>query len=117
MKRDAASELQQLENVFASLAHASRRHIMLVLHLHGGSMTAGEIARRFDCSWPTTTRHLKQLEDAGLVEVEQRGRERVYALKPEVLAHIAGGWLARFTTAAEPPTRLHAARRARRRKA
>ena len=41
-------------------------------------MTAGEIAGRFGCSWPTTSRHLKQLEAAGLVAVETRGRERVY---------------------------------------
>jgi DNA-binding transcriptional ArsR family regulator len=96
MKRDAEAELRQLEAVFASLAHASRRHILLVLHHHGGSMTAGEIARRFECSWPTTTRHLKLLAESGLVEVEQRGRERVYALKADVLADTAGDWIARF---------------------
>jgi len=59
-------------------------------------MTAGEIASRFDCAWPTTTRHLKQLETAGLVRVERRGRERVYSLARDHLEAVAGGWLAHF---------------------
>jgi DNA-binding transcriptional ArsR family regulator len=96
-RRDARRELEELDEVFAGLAHASRRQILLVLHFHGGEMTAGEIAARFDCTWPTTTRHLKQLESAGLVRVERRGRERVYTLDRERLARVAGRWLGHFT--------------------
>lgn len=59
-------------------------------------MTAGEIASRFECSWPTTSRHLRQLEAAGLVESVRRGRERVYRLRRDVLDRVAGGWLAHF---------------------
>lgn len=95
-RRDARRELEDLERVFSALAHASRRQILLVLRFHGGSMTAGEIAARFDCAWPTTTRHLKQLEEAGLVSVESRGRERVYRLERERLEGVVSGWLAHF---------------------
>ena len=56
-------------------------------------MTAGAIADRFHCSWPTTTRHLRVLEDAGLVTVEKRGRERVYKLDTARLSAVAGGFL------------------------
>src|SRR5262245_47843893 len=91
-----AEELRALEAVFGALAHASRRHILLVLHFRGGEMTAGDIAKRFACTWPTTTRHLRVLEDAGLVRVEKRGRERVYRLDKARLAGVAGGWLAWF---------------------
>ena len=59
-------------------------------------MTAGEIAARFKCSWPTTTRHLRLLEQAGLVEVKSRGRERIYRLCRTPLRRVAGGWLRRF---------------------
>jgi DNA-binding transcriptional ArsR family regulator len=97
-RRDAKRELAELERVFAALAHASRRQILLTLHFRGGEMTAGEIASRFACSWPTTSRHLGQLELAGLVRVERRGRERVYALDRERLDRVAGGWLAHFAT-------------------
>jgi DNA-binding transcriptional ArsR family regulator len=100
--RDARRELAELEAVFAALAHASRRHVLLVLHFHGGSMTAGEIAARFDCSWPTTSRHLRQLEDAGLVTVETRGRERVYSVNGARLRDVVGGWLSRFDDTSLP---------------
>ena len=90
------AELADVDRVFAALAHASRRHILLVLHFRGGEMSAGEIADRFSCSWPTTTRHLKILEAAGLLRVEQRGRERMYALASERLLDVAGGWLRWF---------------------
>jgi DNA-binding transcriptional ArsR family regulator len=87
---------EDAEAVFAALAHASRRQILLVLHFRGGEMTAGDIAGRFACSWPTTTRHLRVLEDAGLVRVEKRGRERVYRLDRERLATVTGSWLEWF---------------------
>ena len=61
-------------------------------------MTAGEIAGRFECSWPTTTRHLGVLTAAKLVRVEKRGRERVYILDRERLTSVAAGWLGNFAT-------------------
>lgn len=90
------ADLEDLDTVFAALAHQSRRTILSVLHARGGEMTSGEIASRFDCSWPTTTRHLRTLEDAGLVHVSLRGRERVYALDSERLGSVAGSWINRF---------------------
>lgn len=59
-------------------------------------MTAGEIAARFDCSWPTTSRHLRQLELAGLIQAEARGRERIYSLDNDRLQRVVGGWLSRL---------------------
>ena len=59
-------------------------------------MSAGEISERFACSWPTTTRHLKVLEDAGLVVNEKRGRQRVYRLASERLNDVALKWLGHF---------------------
>jgi DNA-binding transcriptional ArsR family regulator len=79
--------------VFAALAHEQRRHILLTLKFRGGEMSAGAIADRFACSWPTTTRHLRVLEAAGLVAVQKRGRERIYRLETERLLSVAGGWL------------------------
>jgi DNA-binding transcriptional ArsR family regulator len=106
----AERELAEVEEVFAALAHASRRHILLVLRFRGGAMTAGEIADRFSCSWPTTTRHLRVLEAAGLVQVEQRGRGRIYRLATERLLRVTTGWL-RWFEAAEGPGPPEAARR------
>ncbi len=93
-------ELKDFERVFKALAHESRRHILIVLNARGGSMTAGEIAGRFSCRWPTTTRHLRVLENAGLVRVAKRGREWVYILEFERIRRVVGGWLNWF----EPPS-------------
>jgi DNA-binding transcriptional ArsR family regulator len=94
-------ELADVDAVFGALAHPSRRHILLVLHFRGGQMTAGEIANRFGCTWPTTRHHLRLLEAAGLVKVEKRGRERVYVLDDARLANVAQGWLNSFVGKAE----------------
>lgn len=83
--------------VFLALAHEQRREILVTLQLHGGALAAGAIADRFSCSWPTTSRHLKVLVDAGLLRVERRGRERLYRLDRERLLSVAGDWLAWFT--------------------
>lgn len=95
-KPKGLADLDDLDTVFGALAHQSRRTILSVLLARGGEMTSGEIASRFDCSWPTTTRHLRTLEDAGLVHVKLRGRERVYALDSERLRSVAGSWINRF---------------------
>ncbi|MGH7869297.1 MAG: ArsR/SmtB family transcription factor [Candidatus Dormibacteraceae bacterium] len=96
VKPKGLADLEDLDAVFGALAHQSRRTILSVLRARGDEMTSGEIASRFDCSWQTTTRHLRILEDAGLVDVVLRGRERVYHLNSERLRAVAGAWIARF---------------------
>ncbi len=93
MTSRAVAELAQTESVFDALAHTQRRQILLVLRFRGGEMTAGEIAERFACSWPTTTRHLRILERARLVRVKKRGRTRVYQLDRAKLCGTIGKWM------------------------
>ena len=97
----APDELAAVDAVFEALSHRSRRHILLVLRFRGGEMSAGDIAARFSCSWPTTTRHLKVLEEAGLLRVEKRGRERIYKLEAQHLRRVTLGWLKWFKRGAE----------------
>jgi DNA-binding transcriptional ArsR family regulator len=92
---DAKARLRALEDVFAALAHPARRQILLTVHLRGGSMTAGEIAGRFEQAWPTTTRHMRVLEGAGLLAHEKVGRTRVYRVNRDRLG-LVGEWLAWF---------------------
>jgi DNA-binding transcriptional ArsR family regulator len=89
-------ELKELDLVLRALAHASRRHILVVLLARGSRMGAGDIAKRFSCAWPTTSRHLRVLEGAGLVRVERQGREWIYVLEAERLRGVVGGWLRHF---------------------
>ena len=104
-------ELEDLEVVFKALAHASRRHVLVVLNARGGSMTAGEIARRFSCSWPTTSRHLRVLEQAGLVRVDKQGREWVYVLETDRNRRVVGGWIRWFEPSNEEKGKENASER------
>ena len=95
--RDGIAEVEAQDRVFQALAHPSRRHILVVLRARGERVSAGDIARRFACSWPTTSRHLRELEEAGLVRVEKQGRERFYRLDTRRLSQVAGGWIRHFS--------------------
>jgi DNA-binding transcriptional ArsR family regulator len=59
-------------------------------------MTAGEIAGMFEHAWPTTTRHLKVLESAGLLRHDREGRSRRYTLDRRRL-ELVREWLAWFS--------------------
>src|SRR5215470_5320305 len=95
-----APRLEETEAVFAALAHGVRRHIVQLLSHLGGELPSGYLAKRFAHSWPTTTRHLRVLEAAGLVTVRRQGRSSVYRLERDRIRRIVGGWLA----ALDPPT-------------
>jgi DNA-binding transcriptional ArsR family regulator len=97
---------------FLALADPRRRRILDLLR--GGELTAGDIAGRFDVSWPAISRHLRVLKAAGLVRERREGRERRYSLDPARLQDAVGRWvlsfdarwqdaLARLRTAAEQP--------------
>jgi DNA-binding transcriptional ArsR family regulator len=88
-------KLAALDLVVTALAHPARRQILMTLHFRGGTATAGEIAARFEHAWPTTTRHLRVLEDAGLLAHERAGRTRRYRLDRERLALVTE-WLGWF---------------------
>ncbi len=94
LKEDPAEKLAALDAVVAALAHPARRQILLTIHFRGAA-TAGEIASRFAHKWPTTTRHLRVLEEAGLVSHERRGRTRVYTVDKTRLA-LVSEWLGWF---------------------
>jgi DNA-binding transcriptional ArsR family regulator len=92
----AITKLDSNDAVFSALAHESRRTILSMLHGRGGEMSSGAIASVLECSWPTTTRHLRVLQEAGLVRVELRGRRRAYRLDVGRLRAVAGAWIDRF---------------------
>lgn len=101
---DARRELAELEAVLSALAHPSRRQILLILQFRGGQMSAGDIAKRFHHAWPTISRHLRLLEEAGLVAHEQEGRNRSYRLVTRKL-DVVREWLRWFEPGKEPKAR------------
>jgi DNA-binding transcriptional ArsR family regulator len=79
-------------DAFTALAHPTRREI--VRRLSGGSATVGETCRDLGVSKPTISRHLKLLEEAGVVTRVIDGRTHRLALRPETLAETAE-WIER----------------------
>lgn len=82
-------------DTFKALAHPLRRGI--VERLSGGTVTVGEATRGFGVSKPTISRHLKLLEEAGVVARVIEGRTHRLVLQPQTLAD-AAGWLERQRT-------------------
>jgi DNA-binding transcriptional ArsR family regulator len=69
---------------FKALAHPLRRNI--VEKLSGGSATVAEVTSDFGVSKPTVSRHLRMLEEAGVVSRVIDGRTHRLYLSPETLA-------------------------------
>jgi DNA-binding transcriptional ArsR family regulator len=81
-----------LDDSFTALAHPIRRAI--VERLAGGTATIGEATRGFGVSKPAITKHVRVLEDAGVVVRTVEGRTHRLRLDGRPLAE-AGGWMAR----------------------
>ena len=94
LELSSAPTLDETERVFAALAHPARRHVVQLLSHAGPELPSGYLAQRFAHSWPTTTRHLRVLEDAGIVSVRREGRSSFYRLERDRISRIVGGWLA-----------------------
>jgi len=77
--------------VFDALADPTRRAIVEQLSATP-YLTISELASHFPVSRQAVTKHLAQLESAGLIAIETRGRERHVSLRPKTL-EIASTWL------------------------
>jgi DNA-binding transcriptional ArsR family regulator len=95
VKNRGQAKLDAYEAVFSALAHSARRRVLLTVFFNGGSMTAGKIAAIFEHAWQTTTRHLRILENAGLLSHEKRGRTRIYRVQRHRL-QLVTDWLDHF---------------------
>jgi DNA-binding transcriptional ArsR family regulator len=79
-----------LDAAFSALSDGTRRAILARLAL--GETTVSEIARPFPVSLPAISRHLRVLEEAGLVRRRRTGREHLCALDPAGM-RTAADWL------------------------
>lgn len=83
----------QLDAVFAALAHPIRRSILA--RLAEGEASVLELAEPFEVSQPAISKHLKVLEEAGLISRGRDAQRRPCRLVPEPLAE-ATGWLEHY---------------------
>lgn len=73
-------------DAFKALADPTRRAILRMLR--AGPLASGEIAERFDSTWPTVSRHLGVLRAAGLITSERQGQQVVYELNTTVFQEV-----------------------------
>lgn len=84
---------RQLDTTFAALADPTRRAILARLALGETSVT--ELAQPFRISLPAVSKHLRVLEQAGLIERGRKAQWRPCRLRPEPL-HEASDWIAQY---------------------
>jgi len=72
-----------LDQVFGALADPTRRAILARLAL--GEVTVGELAQPFEMSLPAVSKHLRVLEEAGLIRKERVAQSRPCRLEPGAL--------------------------------
>jgi ArsR family transcriptional regulator, arsenate/arsenite/antimonite-responsive transcriptional repressor len=80
-----------MDKVFEALANATRRKILA--YLSSTSLTAGQIAERFDISKPSMSKHLSVLENAGLIVGEKKGQFVHYSLVQESLVNTLNSYV------------------------
>ena len=80
-------------DVFQAIADPVRRDIIGLLAQE--QLNLNTIASRFEISRPAISRHIKILRECGLVEIENRGRERYCQIKPQKLTEVAN-WVDQF---------------------
>jgi DNA-binding transcriptional ArsR family regulator len=83
----------QLNSVFHALGDATRRRMLR--ELASGERTVGQLAEPFAISLAAASKHIKALENAGLIRREVRGRIHLCRLDPGPLAN-AEQWLSYF---------------------
>jgi len=86
--------------VFEALSSTPRR--LILSYLSEASLTAGEIAERFDMSRPALSKHLKLLESAGLVESEKQGQYVHYSITGDNLVNTLVNYAADFCPKGSP---------------
>ena len=84
-----------MDKVFKALADASRRELLDRLRAENGQ-TLGQLCAHLDMTRQAATKHLAVLEEANLVAVVWRGREKLHYLNPVPIHEIAERWIGKF---------------------
>ena len=80
-------------DVFQAIADPNRRAILSLLS--DNKLTLNGVADKFKISRPAVSKHIKILQECGLVEIEQQGRERYCEARLEKLNEVAG-WIEQY---------------------
>ena len=85
-----------MDAVFKALADPTRRRLLDMLFRRDGQ-TLGQLERRLDMTRFGVMKHLRVLEDAGLVVTRRAGREKLHFLNPVPIRLIHDRWIDKYT--------------------
>jgi uncharacterized protein YndB with AHSA1/START domain len=85
-----------MDPVFRALADPTRRALLDELYARDGQ-TLVSLAARHDMTRIAVAKHLKILEDAGLVASRRRGREKLHYLNPVPIRQVHDRWVSKYT--------------------
>ncbi len=85
-----------MDAVFKALADATRRALLDELFSNDGQ-TLRALEERFPMTRFGVMKHLKQLEEAGLVVTKRRGREKLHFLNPVPIRLVHDRWVSKYT--------------------
>jgi DNA-binding transcriptional ArsR family regulator len=80
-------------DVFQAIADPTRRAILGLLAVQ--SLTVNGIAEHFNVSRPAISKHIRILEECGLVKIKDQGRERYCEAKMKKLSEVSN-WLEQY---------------------
>lgn len=89
---------EAINDVFRALADSSRRELLDALHKRSGQ-TLGELCDGMAMTRQAVTKHLAVLEDANLVAIVWRGREKLHYLNPVPIHEISERWISKYERA------------------
>src|ERR1700761_6832473 len=88
-------------DAYQAIGDPSRRKILMLLSTN--NLTINSLANHFDMSRPAVSKHIKVLQTAGFIAIDDIGRERLCMLKKEGfeelrmwLSHFDGFWISRI---------------------
>lgn len=80
-------------DVFQAISDPVRREIVMLLSVN--KLTLNRVAENFKISRPAISKHVKILEECGLITIKKQGRERYCIINPEPLNQVYD-WLSYF---------------------
>lgn len=90
---NTSPDAKRLDATFFALSDATRRAILM--RLARGQATVNELTDSFSMSQPAISRHLKVLEDAGLIRRSRDAQRRPAQIEPKSVADMLS-WIQRY---------------------
>jgi DNA-binding transcriptional ArsR family regulator len=87
--------LKEIDKVFKALADPSRRELIDRLHAKNGQ-TLSELCKKLDMARQSVTQHLNLLEEANLISIQWKGRQKLHYFNPLPIHDIYERWIRKF---------------------